>query len=168
MIPSLISPGYSWHHSLLEMPIRMYNIKAIVIPAVLLFVGCGETPPPAPTELKVFTAYFTFFNEKTYDPEYAPIKFVSPSTPSQEARGKSHVKITEAYLAKVDKSEIPVFQEWKRMKADAFSSKFGSAVGGIIEGPAAEQYSKLSDTKKADFRKQILQEMHAAVTSAVI
>lgn len=146
---------------------------------VAVFSGCAETKPPTATEVEVFNAYITFFNEKVEDPEYSPTKFMKPQPeghPSrsdyEHAQATSHTKITKDYLEKVDKSQLPVFQEWKAMSSDNFVQKFDTSLSELFDNVPSEnvlkqKYDELTDAQKIAFRKATLNAVHSSIKSAI-
>jgi hypothetical protein len=144
---------------------------------VAVFSGCAETTPPSATEVEVFNAYVTLFNDKVSDPEYAASKFMKPrghptTSEYEQADAAAHTKITKDYLEKVDKSQLPVFQEWKAMSGDNFAHKFDTSVGELIDNIPSEnvlkqKYDHLTDAQKIDFRKGTLHAIHSSIKSAI-
>jgi hypothetical protein len=142
---------------------------------VAVFSGCAETKPPTATEVEVFNAYVTFFSEKVNDPLYAASgssEGLSMSESIRAAMVASYTKITKAYLESADKSQLPVFREWKGLSADEFAHKFDTTLSELLEklGTSNEfkqQYEKFPTSQKAGFRKVNLQALHASIESAI-
>jgi hypothetical protein len=158
----------------------------IVVSTILVatLTGCSGSKPST-TEEKVFKAFMAFSDEKGNDPAFmekaiktfnlelgktgAPIP---GKTKMLEAGVKGQGRVIEAYLAKADKSEVPIFKNWKALTADELVARFDSTLVAYIDeklkddDAARKEFEKIPKADQEKIRTVMLQIFHAGLQTA--
>lgn len=145
--------------------------------------GCSGSKPST-TEEKVFKAFMAFSEEKGNDPafmekairtfnlELGKTGAPPPSkTKMLEAGVKGNARVIEAYLAKADKSEVPIFKNWKALTADELVARFDSTLEAYIsekmkDDAARKEFEKIPKADQEKVRSVMLHIFHAGLQTA--